>query len=239
MADIRLSGRMQAVADMVISGGIVADIGCDHAFVSIYLIENNIATRVIASDVRRGPVSIAEKNVASKNMSDRIDVRFGNGLATLGAGEADTIIIAGLGGMLMLDILKAGREIVDKCMQLILQPQSDVDKVRRYIYERGYLTADEKLLTDAGKYYNILDVRPDKACARYDGDVDLYHKFGKCLLEHADGTLYDIMKKQYYTNKKILSKLENIDTENTKKRILSINDEQDMLLYAFNKFYSE
>lgn len=159
MKTMELSKRMQAVADMVLPGGVVADVGCDHAFVSIYLIENEMADRVIASDVRKGPVEIARRNVAGRNLQDRIDIRMGDGLSTLSVGEADTIILAGMGGLLMLDILKRQEAVVCGCRQMVLQPQSDVEKVRAYVDEKHYYLASEKMLVDAGKYYNILDIR--------------------------------------------------------------------------------
>lgn len=162
MKTMELSKRMQAVADMVLPGGVVADIGCDHAFVSIYLVENQIADRVIASDVRKGPVEIARRNVAGRNLQDRIDIRMGDGLSTLFVGEVDTIILAGMGGLLMLDILKRQEAVVCGCHQMVLQPQSDVEKVRAYVDEKRYYLASEKMLVDAGKYYNILDVRIKK-----------------------------------------------------------------------------
>ena len=112
MKDIELSLRMKTVADMVKPGGRVCDIGCDHAFVSIYLVANGISDRVIASDVRTGPCAIARDNIARWNMTDRIDLRLGNGLATISPGEVDSIIIAGMGGILITDILEAGMDVV-------------------------------------------------------------------------------------------------------------------------------
>ena len=93
--NIELSLRMQTVADMVQPGGRVCDIGCDHAFVSIYLVANGIADHVIASDVRTGPCAIARENIARWGMDDRIDLRLGDGLDTVKPGETDSIIIAG------------------------------------------------------------------------------------------------------------------------------------------------
>ncbi len=127
MKDIELSLRMKTVADMVKPGGRVCDIGCDHAFVSIYLVANGISDRVIASDVRTGPCAIARDNIARWNMTDRIDLRLGNGLATISPGEVDSIIIAGMGGILITDILEAGMDVVQSAGQLVLQPQSETE----------------------------------------------------------------------------------------------------------------
>ncbi len=238
MGCVRISGRMKAVADMVLPGAVVADIGCDHAFVSIYLIENNIAPHVIASDVRKGPVSIAKGNVEGKGLADRIDVRMGNGLEALSAGEADSIIIAGMGGMLMIDILQSGMEVATGCRQLVLQPQSDIDRVRRYLYENGYFIAREKMLVDEGKLYNILDVRTSGEALTVDENFELYCKFGKYLLEGKSGILKEYMEKQYEVNSGIIRELSDIDTENAKNRIAAIKNEQSLIVHAFEKFYS-
>ena len=156
---IELSKRMQSVADMIQPCDAVGDIGCDHAFVSIYLVEQHRAKRVIASDVRRGPIAIAKRNIEAMNLSDQIEIRMGDGLDTIVPGEVNAVVLAGMGGMLMIDILERGEEVVARCDQLVLQPQSDIEKVRRYLAEKGYHLTDEQMLIDAGKYYNLLDVR--------------------------------------------------------------------------------
>lgn len=239
MANMELSKRMKTIADMVIPGGTLADIGCDHAFVSIYLVENNIVSRAVASDVRSGPVAIAKDNVAGRNLTARIDVRLGNGLETLAPGEADTIVIAGMGGMLMLDILRAGEDTAKKCRQLILQPQSDICRVRKYLLENGYLIFDENMLIDDGKYYNILDVRPSSVHEDYTEDYELYLKFGKCLLKKQDDILLSYMKKQYRLNSNILHGLAQKNTDNARARSDDLKCEQEMILQAIGKFYSE
>lgn len=247
MKTMELSKRMQAVADMVLPGEVVADIGCDHAFVSIYLVENQIADRVIASDVRKGPVEIAKRNVAGRNLQDRIDIRMGDGLSTLFVGEADTIILAGMGGLLMLDILKRQEAVVCGCRQMVLQPQSDVEKVRAYVDEKHYYLASEKMLVDAGKYYNILDVRikndaeigqttefPFEASDRQ----RLFQKFGGRLLMERDAVLFDYIKKQVAVNKKLLDELKDKKTGHADMRRQDIEKEladmDDVLKYFYH-----
>ena len=158
MENIIVSDRMKAVADMVNTGSRVCDIGCDHAFVSIYLIKNNTATSVIASDVRKGPVEIAARNVKAYGLDDRIQVRMADGLLGITPGEADTAIIAGMGGMLMIKILEQGQTVVNSLKQVVLQPQSDVPRVRHYIHDIGGHIVREKMIFEDGKYYNIIDV---------------------------------------------------------------------------------
>lgn len=170
---IELSKRMQSVADMIQPCDAVGDIGCDHAFVSIYLIEQHRTKRVIASDVRRGPITIAKRNIEAMNLADQIEIRMGDGLDTIVPGEVNAVVLAGMGGMLMIDILERGEEVVTRCDQLVLQPQSDIEKVRRYLAEKGYHLADEQMLIDAGKYYNLLDVRIQRTLQADECMIDL------------------------------------------------------------------
>ena len=170
---IELSKRMQSVADMIQPCDAVGDIGCDHAFVSIYLIEQHRTKRVIASDVRRGPITIAKRNIEAMNLADQIEIRMGDGLDTIVPGEVNAVVLAGMGGMLMIDILERGEEVVTRCDQLVLQPQSDIEKVRRYLAEKGYHLADEQMLIDAGKYYNLLDVRIQRMLQADECMIDL------------------------------------------------------------------
>ncbi|SEG25550.1 tRNA (adenine22-N1)-methyltransferase [Eubacterium ruminantium] len=160
----RLSDRMLAVAEMVNGCGFsvmegknnitVADIGCDHAFISIYLIESGIAGHVIAMDINEGPLKAAEENVKEYGLEDSIELRLSNGFEKLSADETDAAIIAGMGGYLVIDILKAAQ--FKKGYQLILSPQSDLYQVRSYLLSEGFDILDENMIKDAGKYYNII-----------------------------------------------------------------------------------
>src|SRR5699024_6415223 len=111
-------------------GWAVADIGCDHAYISIYLIKKKIATKVIAMDVNLGPLNIAKKNIAESGYGHKIEVRQSDGLKSLVKKEVETIVIAGMGGALICRILKEGIEQVMAAKELILQAQSDLPMVR-------------------------------------------------------------------------------------------------------------
>ncbi len=157
--DIKLSKRMQAVANMVKEKKVV-DIGCDHAFVSIYLAGKSSIDGVIAMDVKTGPVDIARANVEMHNLSDKIQVRMSDGFENLREGEADVAIIAGMGGYLMIDILEGGRNHLGNGISLILQPQSDIKAVREYLVACGYEIEQEDMLVEEGKYYSIIRAVP-------------------------------------------------------------------------------
>ena len=120
---MQLSLRLKTVADSVTGGNRVADVGCDHAYIAIHLAENNIAPRVVAMDVNKGPLSKAMENIEIRGLEDRIETRLSDGLARLNPGEADTVVIAGMGGALMVRILTEGESALYVVKELILQPQ--------------------------------------------------------------------------------------------------------------------
>ena len=186
--DSKLSKRMLAVANMVSysrqtvphSGDIVshsgrqeshggqtdklyrvADIGCDHAFVSIYLVQQGIADKVIAMDVNKGPLEAAQKNIKDYGSDGSIETRLSNGFDALRRGETDAAVIAGMGGKLVISIIDAA-DVFEPGYKLILSPQSDVREVRLYLLERGFRLLDEDMICEDGKYYNII-------CAEFDG----------------------------------------------------------------------
>ena len=112
---------------------VVADIGCDHGYVSIYLVESGIASRAIAMDVRKGPLSGAASNIHDYGLSDYITTRLSDGLKALEPGEADAIIIEGMGGKRMMRILEEGNPAALGACFGVLQPQSDLDEFRKRV----------------------------------------------------------------------------------------------------------
>ena len=130
MAEIILSNRMQALTDMVTPGTVITDVGCDHGFVSVYLVQKGISPRVIAMDVRSGPLEHAREHIREYGLEDRIETRLSDGLHSLKTGEAAGMICAGMGGPLMEKILTEGREQAKGFRELILQPQSEIPHFR-------------------------------------------------------------------------------------------------------------
>lgn len=239
---IELSKRMQSVADMIQPCDAVGDIGCDHAFVSIYLVEQHRAKRVIASDVRRGPITIAKRNIEAMNLSDQIEIRMGDGLDTIVPGEVNAVVLAGMGGMLMIDILERGKEVATRCDQLVLQPQSDIEKVRRYLAEKGYHLADEQMLIDAGKYYNLLDVRVHEMVQKDEYDCskladDWCYMYGGSLLRKKDPVLRSWLVKQRDTTAGLINSLSGKNTENAAKRLKTVKAEQKTICAVLKQVY--
>lgn len=224
--DIRLSKRMDAIVDMV-DERTVADIGCDHAFVSIALIARGIADSVVALDVRSGPVGIAENNVNMHGMSKKISVRISDGFEALMEHEAECAIIAGMGGSLMVDILKRGRIHMQNGISLVLQPQSDIQLVREYLYSQSYDIVRENMLIEDDKYYTIMRAIPVKS------PIEPYTKeellYGRYLLASKNKVLREFLCHKYEKNEHIMMELKKKNTDKALERIKELVDEQSII----------
>lgn len=157
---ITLSRRLTALADMVTPGYTVCDLGCDHGYLSVFLVEKGISPQIIAMDVRKGPLSRAEAHVAQRGLGQYIALRLSDGLAALECGEADTLVCAGMGGRLMQRILCSEPYKAESFRELILQPQSDIPGFRAFLREKGYCTVDENIVWEEGKFYPMMKAVP-------------------------------------------------------------------------------
>lgn len=156
MRPVILSERLRTVAHMVTEGSRVCDVGCDHGFVPVYLVQQGISPRVLAMDLREGPLSAAREHVAAYGLEGQIETRLSDGLHNYKAGEADSLICAGMGGGLMRRILEEDREKTESFRELILQPQSEIGQFRRFLRENGYGILDEEILREDGKFYQVI-----------------------------------------------------------------------------------
>lgn len=158
--NILLTPRLQKIADLVPQCSVVADIGTDHAYIPLYLIKEGKTKRAIASDIKKGPVMRAEENVKRHGLDDKIDIRLGAGIETISPGEADVIVVAGMGGILISDILDASLNTASKARLLILQPMTAVMELREYLCEKDFKIENEYVVSEENKMYNIIVCSP-------------------------------------------------------------------------------
>jgi len=154
-----ISLRLKCIANQIDPCNSIADIGTDHGYIPIYLIKQGKCKTAIASDINKGPVEKAIFNVAIQNMESVISCRLGAGLNILKANEVDSIIIAGMGGNLIRDIIEDDLKIFKSMDYAVLQPVQNPEILRKYLLEKGFDIIDEDLCKDEGKYYEIIKVK--------------------------------------------------------------------------------
>ena len=204
-----LSERLLKVVGMVTPCETVCDVGCDHAFASIYMVNEGIAKKCLACDVGEGPLRSADENIRLYGLTDKIETRLGSGLSKVNEGEADCVIMAGMGGMLIESIIRDDLNTALSINEWILEPQSDADLVRKLIRECGYVITCEDMVTEADKIYPVIkaekNVSPadEEENALIAGEMgislsdltEVYDSFGKYLLENGNKILEKFLNK--------------------------------------------
>lgn len=197
---------------MVTQGNVLADVGTDHGYIPIALIQKNLIPKAIAMDVNMGPLQRAQEHIGLYGLGEYIETRLSDGVAALKEGEADSIVIAGMGGELVIRILIEGESVCRQVKELILQPQSDIWKVRRFLREHKYQIVDEDMVFEEGKYYPMMKVVPvekDEMWEKMNPDVimpcDIY---GPLLLRNGNPVLRRFLVNQHKQFSSILKGLE-------------------------------
>ena len=213
---IQLSSRLLAAASMVRGGGVLADIGTDHAYLPVFLMQNGIVPRVIASDVGEGPLNNARKTVAAYGLSDRIDLRLSDGLNRFFPEEVSEIVICGMGGNLIEEILSSAPWIMNDRMHLVLQPMTHTEDVRRFLCSHGFRIDRETVTEDTGRYYLSISAVWDDL---QDPGCEGYYYFGTLL--HQPGNAQKIVKKQLDRIKTRLNALKTANRNTDEQSVLS------------------
>ncbi|MBQ2803632.1 MAG: SAM-dependent methyltransferase [Lachnospiraceae bacterium] len=233
MKEVVLSKRLQALADMVTPGRCVVDVGCDHGFVSIYLIQKKISPRVLAMDVREGPLSRAREHIKEYGLERYIETRLSDGLREYQEGEVQGLICAGMGGRLMTRILTESRKKARELSELILQPQSELSVFRSFLRREGYILIDENIVFEEGKYYFLMKVAYQGEAvaqkqikqAKEDVYTKLYDSYGELLIKRKNPLLKRYLEENLQSLKKLESVLLQNDKERARKRLCEIQEE--------------
>lgn len=181
-----MTPRLLAIAQSVPLGARLADVGTDHGYIPIYLCMQGKIKEALAMDLRQGPLSRAEENICRYGLEDQIKTRLSDGLQALAPGEADTAVIAGMGGLLIAEILEAAKFSLD-CY--ILQPMTATAELRQYLAENGYKIFHEVLAKEEEKIYTIMSVR--RGTMQVTDPV--YYQVGQCLMESQDPLTPDLI----------------------------------------------
>lgn len=236
---MELSTRLQAVADFVTAGYKLADIGTDHAYIPIALVEQNRIPGAIAMDINEGPLQRAGEHIAENKMEKKIEIRLSNGFSALKKGEAESAVIAGMGGGLMIRILTEGEQIAKSLKECILQPQSEIERVRRFLLEEGYDILDENMVKDDGKYYTILKVCPLKKTSDKEKEsweeiksgkrTEMWSepelKYGRFLLQNRNPVLREYLQREILIREQILAGLDGKENRRIEQRRTELKKE--------------
>lgn len=222
-----ISNRLKALASMVTRGNVACDVGTDHGYLAIYLVKQGISPRVIAMDVAKGPLSKAKENIALYGVGEQVETRLSDGVSNLKKDEAQTVIIAGMGGILINSLLEKGADILSTMEEIILSPHTDVELVRRFLLEHGYSIATEEMLIDEEKYYNIFRAKADGTQRVSDSETysECELRYGRHLLQAKNPALHQFLEQELAKKESIHASLAGVGTENASKRVTELQQE--------------
>lgn len=228
---MELSKRLMAVSDFV-EEDTIADIGTDHGYVPIFLVEQGRVRHAIACDVKKGPLQKAKENIAAHGLQEQIETRLGSGFAPLAPGEAKTVVMAGMGGMLMVSLLEEAKEVLAQTHQLVLQPQLDIDQVRRALHRLGFFIQAEEMVLEEGKFYTILNARKGEDAAY----GPLEYTYGRCLMEQRHPVLKAYLQWRLGQMAKVEEALSQTSTQAAEERKADLEQEKTEILEVLSRY---
>lgn len=228
---MQLSKRLLAIASEVPENVSVADVGCDHAYTSIYLAEHKKLKHIIAMDVRTGPLKKAKENIKASGLEAIIETRLSDGLQGVVPGEINAVVVSGMGGALIQKILTEGKSVVESVDYLVLQPQTEKAELRRYLHSIGMKIEKEVMLIEDGKYYNIITAVRGKDLIYSEEE----YEFGHYLLSSKDAVLYEFLQIELEKVQKILLNLEHFREKN-ETRIYQLEVKRRLIMDGLDYF---
>ncbi|MEY8337083.1 class I SAM-dependent methyltransferase [Lachnospiraceae bacterium 62-35] len=211
---MHLSERLRMVASFVPEGSRLIDVGTDHGYLPIYLAKQRIIGEGLAVDVRPGPLERAVEHIREYGLETRINTRLSDGLKEIKEEDGDVVVMAGMGGGLVIRIMEEGRHMWPSVRHWILSPQSDLHRVRGYLREQGFAVEREDMLLEDGKYYTVMKAGGWGKRQGYikNGKKDrgkrmLYDYYGEELLRKKSPVLFRYLEKEHKEKEAILKKL--------------------------------
>ncbi|MDF1616262.1 tRNA (adenine(22)-N(1))-methyltransferase [Petrocella sp. FN5] len=219
-----LSDRLQAIAKMVPHNSIVADIGTDHGYLPIALVKTNQVSKAYAMDINEGPLMKARENIMSYGLESQVIAIRSPGLERLPM-DVNAVVIAGMGGILIGNILMTSKKKLSYVKDLILSPHLDVPHVRRTVHTLGYRIIEEKMIIDQEKYYTILKCKQGQEVY-----TDLEYEYGKKLMEEGTDTFLAYLEAEKNKLEKVIKRLNTIDTKSTIGRSIVLKDKYETIV---------
>lgn len=222
-----LTPRLRMIADLVPECSSLCDIGTDHAYVAIYLAKKAAAQKIIAADIKKGPLLQAEKNILLFEASDKVETRLSDGFSAIGQNEVDCCIIAGMGGETIAEILENEKG----CTHFVLQMQTAHRHLREYLSTHGYIIEKEAVCREGNKMYTALLARRGKSESFSEAELEI----GPCLIASRPPLFYDYVRYRLYEIDSILKKLKDSESgAGRKSHCLYLKSEYEKLLKEEN-----
>ena len=225
---VKISNRLMTAAALVTQGYTLADVGTDHGYIPIYLLQQKKIPAAIAMDINEGPLERAKKHIALYGLQAYIQTRLSDGVAALKPGEVEAVLIAGMGGGLVMHILKDGEKVCQSAKELILQPQSEIEHVREFLREKGYTILAEDMVYEDGKFYPMMKVQyqgENENAQKASEVLKLSDLYGGLLLQNRHPVLKTFLEKEklIYTGiKENLAK--QLASEKIRTRLAEVED---------------
>ncbi len=223
--------RLEEIINLVEDNSIVADIGTDHGIVPYELIKSNKAKKVIASDISEKSLDKLREKLDYLDEPEKIILNVSDGLDNLNEYQVDTIIISGMGGNLIVDILNKNIDVTKSANCLILGANNSLSVLRKFLHDNSFEIIEEVDLFENDKYYQIIKVKVGKQL--FSNDYE--YEFGKFLIDNKSENLKQYIQQQVYNKKIILSNISEKDSDNVKNAIDNINVEIKELEKVLNK----
>ena len=220
---MELSKRLMKIASYVNYCDAIADIGTDHGYIPIYLVKNNKCNSAIASDINKGPIEKASTNIRFEGLSEKIKCLLGGGLKPLKVGEVNGVIIAGMGGNLIRDIILEDIEKVKLYDFLILQPAQNPEVLRKFLYNNNFEILNEDLILDDGKFYELFKVKYNENAKKINVKDEISYEISSILLESNNSLVNDYIKSKIKKYENIITYIKD-DTSLAKKKKDILNE---------------
>ncbi len=217
-----MTPRLLTVASFVKCESKVCDVGTDHAYIPIWLIKNGISASALAMDINEGPLVRAKENIEKFDLGEKVKTRLSDGLSKLDKNEADTVIIAGMGGILINRILENAKELLPCIKHFVLQPMTAIEETRKFLAENSLLIEDEKLVREEDKIYTVLSVTHGEMNIT----DDIYYYIGKKLIENHDELLADYLDGKIYELDKAINSMVNTENKEALKKRLFFTEQK-------------
>lgn len=215
-----MSDRLEKIVEFVEKNSIVADIGTDHGLVPIYLSKKKISKRIIGIDISEKSLLKLKSKIENNLEYQNIFPMVSDGLKVLKPFEVDTIIISGMGGLLISKIISESPEVAKSANTLILQGNNNIEALRKFLHENGYAIVDESDVFENNKYYQILKVESGLEVYK----KDYYYEFGKVLIDKGSVNLIDYIKLEIEKIDNIIEDIKTLSKDDMTEKVESFNE---------------